>query len=192
MLALHTYQCIVLIVDEFLAQSKQQDQLILLMRENETKLQLKILCGQAGNGQGVPLSPQPNNFVYTVLMKIYSIVKGWWTLLKSKFGYVSPTLKQFAAARLSVCATCEHRSKVTCTCNICGCYLPAKVQVYTENCPDNRWMPVHYFIGSLDDYDVVIMCEEIPPMLRESLYTYLGYEPQDITLSTWEAFLNKF
>lgn len=126
------------------------------------------------------------------IMKLRQIALGWFRLLKSKLGYISPELKELAASRLSICATCEHRSKVTCTCNICGCYLPAKAQVYTENCPDNRWMPVHYH--NPDDLlgGTVIVCGEVPPLLKYKLYKYLGTNPENISLEKWEKFLNEF
>lgn len=63
----------------------------------------------------------------------------------------------------------------------------SKTKSLEEQCPDNRWEPNYY----LKDWEVVIITEDIPPMLREQLFSYLQDKPKTITSEKWEAFLEQ-
>lgn len=44
------------------------------------------------------------------------------------------------AARLAVCATCEHRAAgVVTRCTLCGCALRLKLKLQGEKCPASKW-----------------------------------------------------
>jgi len=40
--------------------------------------------------------------------------------------------------RLKICGICPHLSNNK-TCNVCGCYVPAKVKAPRSKCPENKW-----------------------------------------------------
>lgn len=122
-------------------------------------------------------------------MKFHKITLGWWNLLKYKLGYISPELHELSVKRLTTCFQCPHLTRHK-TCGLCGCVVSAKSLVYTETCPDNRWVPVYYYEGLLGD--TVIICEEVPPLLRGLLYEWLENKPENITVEKWKEFLNNF
>jgi hypothetical protein len=43
------------------------------------------------------------------------------------------------AARLFICAYCEHWDASDRRCRLCGCYTDAKIALKTEHCPINKW-----------------------------------------------------
>lgn len=72
-----------------------------------------------------------------MLRQIKNIVLGWFMfLLKFK--------KTEAAKRLDICHGCIYGAKNKIeqwdnSCKICGCFMPAKVLVDNESCPDGKW-----------------------------------------------------
>ena len=40
--------------------------------------------------------------------------------------------------RKPICDKCIHKSNIN-TCNLCGCFLPAKQRVEDEECPMGEW-----------------------------------------------------
>ena len=63
-----------------------------------------------------------------------NIITGFFNLLRTKLGY--PSKKEWLD-RLGTCLDCEYMNKNS-TCNICGCYIPAKVRSKSK-CPENKW-----------------------------------------------------
>ena len=41
--------------------------------------------------------------------------------------------------RLEICETCEHRTKLTRQCNLCGCFLDLKTKYRSSECGANKW-----------------------------------------------------
>lgn len=46
--------------------------------------------------------------------------------------------KEEAERRASICDKCPFKKRLN-RCDLCGCYLPAKVRFVQSECPDNRW-----------------------------------------------------
>ena len=69
-------------------------------------------------------------FIYT----IRNIVVGWCRFLFKK---QSP----MARNRLMICKMCAHKERIIGMdfCGMCGCCIPAKVEIEDERCEDNRW-----------------------------------------------------
>ena len=66
----------------------------------------------------------------TVLSEIYN---GW-----KNYVFPSPEVEEIAKKRIAVCVDCRefNKSKV---CNLCGCYMPAKVRSIKSKCKLNLW-----------------------------------------------------
>jgi hypothetical protein len=64
-----------------------------------------------------------------------NILEGWTKHILNEFGLTE--VPQFAQYRMSECNKCEWKNNDMC--KACGCYLPAKTLVKSENCPLNKW-----------------------------------------------------
>lgn len=67
-----------------------------------------------------------------LLSQTSSLVKSLWKWAWSGFEF-----SKVAIQRNNICRECSHREKQKCT--LCGCYLPAKVRMMTEECPIKKW-----------------------------------------------------
>lgn len=43
-----------------------------------------------------------------------------------------------AKRRAKICDGCSHLTKMN-TCNLCGCFMPAKVKYKQATCPKSKW-----------------------------------------------------
>jgi|TARA_A100000164_G_C21687279_1_gene667245 hypothetical protein len=50
--------------------------------------------------------------------------------------------QQKVVDRLSICNDCPNLIKAVQVCKICGCFMPAKVWLMGESCPDDRWVAI--------------------------------------------------
>jgi len=64
-----------------------------------------------------------------------AIVEGWTKHLLNDLGFTE--VPEFANQRASICAECPFNDKQWC--KECGCFLPAKTLVKTENCRLGKW-----------------------------------------------------
>lgn len=48
-------------------------------------------------------------------------------------------IRRLAVDRTKVCLKCPKFSKMTKTCQACGCFVPAKVLIPGIHCPDDKW-----------------------------------------------------
>jgi hypothetical protein len=70
-----------------------------------------------------------------ILNKIKEIYDGWKNLF-----FPNPALKEMIDKRSNICDKCEHLStKIYLHCDICNCYMPAKVRSVDSECPLNLW-----------------------------------------------------
>ena len=74
-----------------------------------------------------------------IINKIGEIKEGWTNLVKDKFDVLSPEMKDLAVNRYNICNNCKFRNKKLNICNICKCYLPAKVLSLNSFCPKQEW-----------------------------------------------------
>jgi len=44
-----------------------------------------------------------------------------------------------AKERLAMCESCPNYIKFTRQCNLCGCFMYAKVLIPNAHCPQNKW-----------------------------------------------------
>jgi len=65
------------------------------------------------------------------MSKLQEIKEGWWNLI------INNQTEQ-SKERLEVCKACEHPTKLG-TCNLCNCYIPAKVLSKKSKCPIDKW-----------------------------------------------------
>ena len=67
--------------------------------------------------------------------------------------------KEEAKARYDVCNGCQYFTHSMKTCQLCGCFMPAKTKLRQASCPNNMWaeikftpQDVHYLPES-DEWD---------------------------------------
>lgn len=65
-------------------------------------------------------------------MKVSNIIKGFFNLAKGE------ELTDTQVERAQICHRCPKMTKMN-TCAICYCYLPAKIRVDHEKCPNGKW-----------------------------------------------------
>lgn len=41
--------------------------------------------------------------------------------------------------RKRICEACPQYDELFSQCNRCGCFVPLKIELLTESCPDGRW-----------------------------------------------------
>lgn len=68
-------------------------------------------------------------------MSLSSIIKGWSNHILNEFGFTEAP--EYSKERLSICNGCDKRKNDICS--TCGCYVPAKVLVKEEKCPNSLW-----------------------------------------------------
>lgn len=44
--------------------------------------------------------------------------------------------------RMDICRECDHFSKTTTQCGMCGCIMPLKTTLAPASCPIDKWGPV--------------------------------------------------
>jgi len=60
------------------------------------------------------------------------IIEGWGNYI-----FRTPETEAVAKRRAEICATCNENKKEWC--QVCGCYIPAKVRSMAEECPKKLW-----------------------------------------------------
>ena len=69
-------------------------------------------------------------------MKPLQIIEGYAKLTAKELGLMKSNPK--AAARFAKCVTCPNLQKGWC--DLCVCYMPAKVEVNNAFCPKGLWL----------------------------------------------------
>lgn len=68
--------------------------------------------------------------------KVKNIVQGWMNLLSNK--YIND---EYVKQRAKICFNCKLKNELI-FCKVCGCYIPAKITVKSEECPNKYWLKV--------------------------------------------------
>lgn len=68
------------------------------------------------------------------MLKIKAIIKGWYYLITN-----NEKSRLISKLRINVCNACEHKNKTLNSCNLCGCFIPAKTRLIEEECPNGLW-----------------------------------------------------
>lgn len=66
----------------------------------------------------------------------YSIIDVVKDELTGKAEYVT---KEEKLRRLSICQKCDHLTKVTRQCSLCGCFVDAKTKYAKAECDAQKW-----------------------------------------------------
>lgn len=72
-------------------------------------------------------------------MDIKNIAEGFINLAKKHLNVEDENVEKLAVWRYSKCLRCDEQNKTTLTCNVCGCFMPAKVRADEEKCPLGKW-----------------------------------------------------
>jgi hypothetical protein len=67
--------------------------------------------------------------------KVNNIVEGWTNLI------IGNNKEPFVQRRAKICYLCREKSTIN-ICKICNCYIPAKINVKSEECPKKMWLKV--------------------------------------------------
>lgn len=66
----------------------------------------------------------------SVLNEIY---EGWKNLV-----FENDLVEEEAKKRMAICVNCDKFTRVK-SCELCGCYMPAKVRSMKSKCKDDKW-----------------------------------------------------
>ena len=72
-------------------------------------------------------------------MEFKNIAEGFWNLAKSELNIADDEVEKVAVWRYAKCLQCEHLNNENKTCNVCGCFMKAKVRASESVCPVGRW-----------------------------------------------------
>jgi len=72
-------------------------------------------------------------------MEIKNIAEGFLNLAKSELNIANAEVEKVAVWRYSKCLQCQHLNNENKTCDVCGCYMKAKVRAMEASCPIGRW-----------------------------------------------------
>lgn len=61
------------------------------------------------------------------------------TLYQKATSYVRLVDEETREKRFSICKSCDKFNKGTKTCQVCGCFMPAKTKFARASCPINKW-----------------------------------------------------
>ena len=67
------------------------------------------------------------------MSKLSEIFRGW-----KYYVFPHPDVEVLAKERIEICVGCEFLSNRN-YCDLCGCYMPAKVRSPTSRCKDKKW-----------------------------------------------------
>jgi hypothetical protein len=66
----------------------------------------------------------------------FKFVAAVWRWLREGAGIVPERVEK---ARYARCKTCEFYDPRVKQCEVCGCFVPLKIKLPTEECPYGRW-----------------------------------------------------
>ena len=67
------------------------------------------------------------------MSKLSEIYSGW-----KNYAFPNQMVENEAKKRIEICVKCIELSKRN-ICNVCGCYMPAKVRSLKSKCELNKW-----------------------------------------------------
>jgi len=72
---------------------------------------------------------------------MHDIFQGWYYYFKFVLGFEDSGLYKMAKERRKICNVCEYKKNtlIGAKCNICGCFIGAKIRCHDCVCPDVRW-----------------------------------------------------
>jgi len=65
--------------------------------------------------------------------RLQEIFKGW-----KNYMFPNKDIEEIAKTRMEICIGCDKLSDRN-YCDICGCYMPAKVRSIKSKCDDKKW-----------------------------------------------------
>lgn len=75
-----------------------------------------------------------------LLEQFKNVTRAFFRLIGAKLAGKNVLLPQVKVSeRLIVCNTCEHHDPIMGRCTVCGCFIRAKMQLTTEDCPMDKW-----------------------------------------------------
>lgn len=75
------------------------------------------------------------NIIDKATKKTVNIIEGWTNLIMGN------NKEAFVQRRAKICYLCREKSSVN-ICKICSCYIPAKINVKSEECPKKMWLKI--------------------------------------------------
>lgn len=66
-------------------------------------------------------------------MNLNEIISGW-----KNYVFPNKEIEKIATNRMLTCLDCERLRKDN-RCNLCGCFMPAKVRSIKSKCPIKKW-----------------------------------------------------
>lgn len=67
------------------------------------------------------------------MSRLSEIFKGW-----KNYVFPNPDIEKLAKERMEICVGCEFLSNRN-SCELCGCYMPAKVRSPKSHCNEKKW-----------------------------------------------------
>lgn len=67
------------------------------------------------------------------MSRLSEIYDGW-----KNYTFPNPQIEVQAKGRINICVNCNKLKKNN-TCQLCGCYMPAKVRSPKSKCKLNKW-----------------------------------------------------
>ena len=67
------------------------------------------------------------------MSKLLEIFEGW-----KNYTFPNPIIEKEAIKRMKICINCDKLKKNNC-CQLCGCYMPAKVRSPKSHCRLKKW-----------------------------------------------------
>ncbi len=62
------------------------------------------------------------------------IYEGW-----KNYIFDNPEVREEAKRRITICVGCDKLNKVTKTCSLCHCFMPAKTKNLKMRCDAHKW-----------------------------------------------------
>ena len=67
------------------------------------------------------------------MSRLSEIFSGW-----KNYVFPNKNVEELAKTRMEICVGCDDLTNRN-YCELCGCYMPAKVRSLKSKCADNRW-----------------------------------------------------
>jgi len=68
------------------------------------------------------------------MAELEEIYSGW-----KNYIFPNKETEELAKKRISICFSCTNYKQKINRCNICGCFMPAKVRSINSSCPLKKW-----------------------------------------------------
>jgi hypothetical protein len=76
--------------------------------------------------------------------------------------------KEQATQRYEICKNCNQLNNIVKICNVCNCFMPAKVTLSSSYCPKSKWGVIDADETIIEKYHILTDIKKIDPIVSSN------------------------